>query len=674
MPLHAVESASTLTEKAHKSYFRGRISKAIKLYEQAISHDPKFIPAYLSCAISHRTLGNNGKAAELLEKVSKIAPQMVDIKVELGWLYFHDQRFDQARSLFSEALDNDKRHAGALLGLGATLLRSGQQNRSIKVLKDLNKLRPNFAAARFLIGRAYQLDSHLERSVENYLIALKKDWTFAESREHLAKALKDLGENKKAWQQYKRLISMDPRNSSARRSFDELSKIVPDESKEIVPLRPLELTPAIPISVPDKGETVRVGIWAVRGGRPPKLGSLTFEVGGTFDVIGTKTGKVYGTGQKGELWKARHYRYRLSEIVTPDGEKLGPFKYGVRIKPRDPNQVILVQGVTNMNGSPRVRLKGREYRGALVIMPGRRGGIYPVNEVPVEEYLLGVLPSEMPADWPMEALKAQAVIARNQALLRKKRIRLHRRQRYDICDSQHCQVYKGLRVESEKTRQAVEETSGKFLYSGKRLAQSYYHSSCGGHTQSSKDIKGWSRVRYLTGRPDMIHGEVFPTATPWTLNGWIKGVPRANCNLGEMVPTSGFRWLRIIPRKMLERKLNRKFRIGKLKAIIPLKRSPSGYTNEVLIKGSRRRVILRKEHRIRHYLGLESMRSTLFLIETYKDSSGNPEEFWFYGGGWGHGVGLCQTGAAGLAQNAGKNYEEILSFYYPHTEIRQARR
>lgn len=665
--------ASILCEKAHQLFYKGQISKAIGLYSTAIKQTPNFLAAYLNAAVAYRALGKNKEASVLLEKALEIDRKNPRIQSELGWIYLHGDMPSEAREKFSRALDLKENDEISLLGLGISLLNQGKIEKSVKILEKLVKRRPDFAAAHFYLGRAYAENRAINRSTQSYTSALRRDWTFAEVRIYLAKAFQKLKNLKEAWKQYSRIKSLDPKDPQVKKSLKSLSETLPEEVTEPGPLPIIDFSPITDIEEEDrKRNVIRVGIWASSRGRPPKIGSITFAVSCPFKLEGTRTGKIYGEGKKGEKWIASHYRRNHSIVVTPDGKKLGPFRYGLRVKPLEKNHSTIIHELKNLDGKHRKYVKGREYRGSMVISTRRRGGIYLINEVPLEEYLLGVLPAEMPSTWPLEALKAQTVIARNQAVIRKKRLRPHRRYGYDICDSQHCQVYRGVTVETESTRRSIEETRGKLLYFKDNLALSYYHSTCGGHTQSAHKAWGWGRYNYLTGRLDGDPQEISPPRTPWDLALWIKGYPDANCKLNDLIPTAEFRWLRVVPAKTMERKLNRrrKSRVGKLRAIIPLERSSSGHANEILIRGSRRSVILRKEHKVRTTIGLESMRSSLLMIETVKDPSNHPKEFWIWGGGWGHGIGLCQTGAAGLARKKNAIFENILTFYYPGTEVR----
>lgn len=206
------------------------------------------------------------------------------------------------------------------------------------------------------------------------------------------------------------------------------------------------------------------------------------------------------------------------------------------------------------------------------------------------------------------------------------------------------------------------------LYYKDRLAQSLYHSTCGGETQDSSEV-GWGHTPYLTRILDGDPQLASPPHSPWEFLLWIKGFPQVYCKAPEYSSFSEFRWLRIISHRDMEIRLNREYHIGKLLSIIPVQRSPSGNVNAVWVIGSRKKITIKREHLIRRNLG--RLRSTLFLIDTRKDAAGNPLEYWVYGGGWGHGIGLCQTGSATLAGKMGKTYQEILEHYYPGTHIKK---
>ncbi|MEK7522310.1 MAG: SpoIID/LytB domain-containing protein [Patescibacteria group bacterium] len=241
-----------------------------------------------------------------------------------------------------------------------------------------------------------------------------------------------------------------------------------------------------------------------------------------------------------------------------------------------------------------------------------------------------------------------------------------RHQGYDLCDEQHCQVYKGLRAESQRSREVVDATRGKILEYRGRVAHVIYMSNCGGHTQDSADLSGWSPTPYLHGLPD---GQAIARPeTPWELRRWLTSWPQAYCKPSNDVHPYHFRWQRVIPFSELSEKVDRKLKTGTLKALRTLRRSRSGNVNAIQLIGSKRTARVDSEIQIRGLLGIGSLRSTLFFVDTELGADGKPETLVFHGGGWGHGVGLCQSGAMGRA-DAGQSFEQIVTGYFKGSSL-----
>jgi SpoIID/LytB domain protein len=213
----------------------------------------------------------------------------------------------------------------------------------------------------------------------------------------------------------------------------------------------------------------------------------------------------------------------------------------------------------------------------------------------------------------------------------------------------------------------VDETRGEVLISGGKLTSPLFHANCGGHTQSSGDLKGWGDVSYLTGVLDGPPDLPFPSS-PVTLERWLKSRPPAYCATAPFNAGPEFRWFRVIPADLLQEKLDRFNGIGRIDMVAVLKRNPAGYVHSVEVRGERDTIRLEKEHEIRRFLGVGPLRSNLFWIETRFGDDGYPLEFLLYGGGWGHGVGLCQDGAGGMAAQ-GFSYPAILAHYYTGSDL-----
>ena len=271
-------------------------------------------------------------------------------------------------------------------------------------------------------------------------------------------------------------------------------------------------------------------------------------------------------------------------------------------------------------------LDGRRYRGALELRH-RGAGLTAVNIVPVDDYLLSVVPEEMPTDWPAEALKAQSVAARSFALKSRGR---HAAEGYDLCTTTHCQLYKGIASEKTASTAAVRATRGEVLTYGGQPIEALFHTDSGGMTESSEDVWG-NPIPYLRAVRD----------TP----------------LGTMP------WTKTMSTAALEQKLAAKgHNIGRLRAIelSPLAvgraakdRTASGRVKAMTVTGTKGSVTL-SGTAWRSLLGLKS---ALFDAKLTKDS------VTFTGFGAGHGLGISQWGAERLAE-AGKSYADILHHYY----------
>ncbi len=653
-------------EEGNAFFFRGKYSKAVLSYKKAIEESAGSAAVHLNCALAYRTLGNLKDTETHLRLALTFKPDDPDIRTELGWTLHHQQKLDEALTEFTAALNLQPGNFSAGIGIASVYIQKGETSRASELLDQLKSKRPTFAALYYFAGKNFERAGYFSSAQENFVTALQKDWTFAEIRPRLARIYKLQDKMEQAWKQYARAAELDPLDSYSKDSARQLERYIKTPS----PSGPTPAHAKFSAAAQFTGasmKNVTVGLWASPSGRPPRVKKLLFSVNAPFTVQGTRSGKVFAQGEPMEIWKSVHQRGALY-IESPDGNQSGPYKYAVIVVPQNTQSAILFHEAEDSNKKSLISSDGREFRGKMLFVPDGSRGFYPANEIGLEEYLLGVLPKEMPTHWPMESLKAQAIIARSYASLRMNS-KSHRKKGFDLCDTQHCQVYGGIRAETVNGSHAVNETRGQLLYYKDNVANTYYHSNCGGHTRSSSEVPGWGNAGYLAGRYDSDDSGN-PPRTPWEQYLWIKSDPEANFRLPELVGSTEYRWLRVVPADTLARKLRKRWRIGVVKAVIPLARDSSGHVQEVLIRGSRRDVVITSEHEIRHYLGLDSLRSTLFVVETMKDPSGVPTEFWFYGGGWGHSIGICQSGAAGLALRRKFTAEQILQFYYAGTSLK----
>lgn len=264
-------------------------------------------------------------------------------------------------------------------------------------------------------------------------------------------------------------------------------------------------------------------------------------------------------------------------------------------------------------------LNGRAYRGNLLTV-WQNGQILFINRVWLEDYLLGVVPSEVPASFPAAVLQAQAILARTFALYR-----LNPSGLYDLCASERCQVYLGRAAEEAPQSDAVYATRGLIVSYDQKPITAVYHADSGGYTAAASEVWGQS-YPYLLAKPDPYSQS--PNGT-WTRTLTSSGVAAALANLGISV--------------------------GTVQALQTLQYSESGRPSSLRVVGSARTV------------NLDSMGATKLLRGLGMPSTRVQINGWqVLGQGNGHGVGMSQWGARGLALQ-GWNFRQILGYYYPGT-------
>jgi SpoIID/LytB domain protein len=327
----------------------------------------------------------------------------------------------------------------------------------------------------------------------------------------------------------------------------------------------------------------------------------------------------------------------------------------------DPGSVVEVVG--DWQGR---RTGVQRYRGRLYFLPGEDGRLSVVNELNAEELVEGVLPGELYTRAPLEALKAQAVAART--LLVSKLGRRHPLEPFHLCSESHCQVYRGYGAATPHTQRAVRETRSQVTTYQGILVDTVFHASCGGHTEAYHRVWGGPEKTTMTGSPD---GEAAGALEKESVvASYITQPPGGVWCATNGVGASSFRWSKSIGGERLTRAVNRKKEVGEVVAIRALDRGVSGRVVTVEFVGTEGSYVARGESLNRRLLG--GLRSGLWIVQPDGLGDGQgPAQWVFTGGGFGHGVGLCQYGAIGMAK-AGHAFDEILEHYYRGSELRSA--
>jgi stage II sporulation protein D len=362
------------------------------------------------------------------------------------------------------------------------------------------------------------------------------------------------------------------------------------------------------------------------------------------------------------------------------------------------------------------RTEAQTFQGSLRVKPAG-GGLVIINELPLESYLASVISSEMSASCPVELLRAHAIVSRSWLLAQLESesatgegsvqtdsghpetaeasdelIRWYNREshsNFDVCADDHCQRYQGItKAFSEAVFQAIRDTRGQALVFDEGICDARYSKSCGGMTERYSAAWEDRDVPYLPciydgpddAGPEGLRGYVMPLAEHSNAERWLTASPPAYCNasnpelLSRILPgfdqetTDFYRWQVVYGGDELGEIVRSRLGVdvGPVLDLEPLERGCSGRITKLRLVGQRRTLVIGKELQIRRALSCSHLYSSAFVVR--KETA--PEvRFRLIGGGWGHGVGMCQIGAAVMADQ-GKDHSEILRHYFRRAAIK----
>lgn len=381
----------------------------------------------------------------------------------------------------------------------------------------------------------------------------------------------------------------------------------------------------------------------------------------------------------------------------------GDIYESVSLEPIGPNASFEVFNVTIGVNFHWQRQENQRFSGAVRII-NENGVATLINILPVEDYLCSVISSEMSATASLEFLKAHAIISRSWVLAQTVKsgcqekkshpsfqitddeiIRWYDREdhvNFDVCADDHCQRYQGITRQTTPTvRNAVEETRGIVLTDEKgKLADARFSKCCGGVFEEFENC--WEPVHhsYLASRRDSADSGNYPDLTiEDNARKWIMSQPTAFCNTSDrhilsqvlnnydQETTHFYRWTVSYTQDELSKLISERSGIdfGLIKSLDAVERGTSGRIVRLRVCGTKRTMIIGKELEIRRILSTSHLYSSAFVaVPGADDCRGIPSSFRLYGAGWGHGVGLCQIGAA-VMSTEGYKHDEILRHYFP---------
>ncbi len=429
---------------------------------------------------------------------------------------------------------------------------------------------------------------------------------------------------------------------------------------------------------------------------------INFELHGDFKTYGMK--QTFSGRYSAEIVNDRITCKKGSEKIEISDE--------IIFEPQDPDvESFLLKDVTIGVKFHWERIEKQRFTGSLKLLKNN-GKISAINILLMENYLVSVISSEMSAKSSLQLLKAHAIISRSWVLSQiekskelksgksnfipgkqneNEHIKWYDREDhtlFDVCADDHCQRYQGItKVFTEGARQAVKQTSGVVLTSGNKICDTRYSKSCGGISESFENV--WEPVKYSY-LASIIDYKFEPEnynldfSNEMNARKWITSNPPAFCNtkdkkiLSQILldydqeTTDFYRWKIEYEQQELSDLINKNTGIdfGEIKDLVPFERGLSARLIKLKIIGTKKTLIIGKELEIRRTLSTSHLYSSAFIVDKEDIQNGIPQKFILIGAGWGHGVGLCQIGAAVMAAK-GYQFDEILVHYFQNAKLKK---
>jgi len=364
-----------------------------------------------------------------------------------------------------------------------------------------------------------------------------------------------------------------------------------------------------------------------------------------------------------------------SGYLSINGKKV---EAGLRLVPIDrKNNRFLLRNVRVGAGFHWDHRETQIFSGKLEFRIDSQGQVCAINVLDLEEYLASVNSSEMPPECNLDFLKAQTIAARSTIFATAGKH--HWGEAFDLCATDHCQCFYGVGKIRQNSRKAATQTNGEVLMHKNKICDARYAKLCAGITESYENVWDNRKIPYLSTHVDNMEGAspTYQTLTTETaIKQFLNTNPEVFCNptIYQLPPhleyaRHYFHWeVNYSPEELGEIVQTKSGKnLGAILDIIPLKRGYSGRLMYVKLIGEKGDLIVGKELEIRRVLSSKHLYSSCFYVEKIPDSQ-QPKKLLLKGRGWGHGVGMCQIGAAVMGE-LGYDYATILSHYYPDTQL-----
>lgn len=664
----AAEDANSLLALGKQYYYEGNIEKAIANYESALNHGGDFNLIAKNLYFLYKEMGNLDKAIEYLHKLYENSDNNYWV-YRYGINLYLSGNYVLAEKILEESLANllmieekekniltDKEIALISYFLGQIHFKKGEYEKAEYLYnKGINLV--SYLPLNYIgLAELYEQKEEYEKAIEYYQTALKIDSGLSNLHLELARLFEIIQDEGLAYYYWNRSLSTGNKNNFVLNKINELIKKHPELVDKEEQAKEIKRKDIKWIKVQDYSLD-EIDIPEIRIGIVENVEKMSFQSG--YDFLIENEGRTIIDGLRDEPYSIE---YKENTYLIYHGEKLVmsvKSKKPLTLINKDKSYTFLLYDISYGTGYFWAGTEDRQYRGKMEFYPVSAGRFNIINILNMEEYLFSVVPAEMPAWWPGEAIKAQALAARTYALAN---LGKHKKGGYDLCDTVHCAAYNGVKSETDKTNKLIVSTLGEAIYYNNRPISAVFSSNSGGYSEKSIEIWG-TDSKYLQDANNLIDSEYQFPLEPYELEKWVFNDVKSYSNNSLFAGYNSYRWLKILDDDYFEEKYN----IGDLKDILIVGRTEGGTVKKVIIKGEKGSREISGDS-IRS--GLGGLKSNRFTMDKLYSADKKLEKVIFYGSGWGHHVGMDQTGAAGMAAE-GYDYKQIIMHFYQNTEIRK---
>ncbi len=687
------------------AYYDGHFDTAIGVLEQLVADDPGgreddgiVRRATMSLLALYRESGQYEKALNLLsreEYVDDSAP-LTGWAVEISYLA---GRPEEALEHFS-VLTEDERHIiepRLRLFAARAHFALGERGAALELLRNILDTTRHMPEAYRLLGELHAAEGRHRAAVAAFRSARSQEPNLTATLLPEARSRLELGQPEQARSLLVQAERARPHDDNVSellaRVEEEYPAIVETEREEDERRRELTAAPLVEYHPED-----REGIERIRVGLAESLGELHLKSSSDWEIelLDSRRRSARAGGEPIARGRAEQL-LRIdwiddSIVLSVDGERILTHRLAdgwIRMRNLDEDGTFILFDMEHSRGQFSAGSEDRAYRGALRFGPSTAEGFTVVNELDLESYLYSVVPSEMPASWPHAALEAQAIAARSYTIANLGRFSSRG---FDLLGSVRSAFYRGYSGESPRTTRAVDATRGLVLTVNGTTVPAYYSANNAGHSDRAADVWGGTVVGMSSVADPQLDWDGRPRR-PDELLEWLTDYPDSYSAAFPFASRNAYRWELWVEAEELVARLGDG--VGEIHSLRTSGRTPAGRVTAVTIEGSAGTRTVTGDA-IRQRIG--GIRSNLFVVEpvftpagsdngeeagagTAGDGAGiagplpeeqpRPRAFVLRGGGWGHGVGMDQTGAAGMA-SVGARAEAILNHYFPDAEITEA--